>query len=356
MSDELPEDMISYFLGVREDYTLEQLHGGKVNDTWLVRSAQGERYILQKISAAVFAKPSAVMHNQRLVTAHLHSRQDSCLRFYRLICNSRGKDTRIDSKGNGWRLLSYLDNSRTLEKVDSQQQAYNLGEALAAFHRLLNNLDSGTLSDPLPHFHDTPRYLQHYREIAGSGPSGSPEERLCSQLVEQLSPVVDLFEHHKPRLSHHIIHGDPKVSNFLFSQTSEEVISLIDLDTVKPGLLLHDLGDCCRSCCNQAGEEHQQPEKIFFSAELFAALLRGYAGQANGLLKRADLELLPMAAKLISFELGLRFFTDHLEGNIYFPTSTANQNLNRALVQLHLSASIDRQSRQLQEIVSKIFF
>ncbi|WP_051309672.1 phosphotransferase enzyme family protein [Desulfogranum japonicum] len=350
-----PQDVLCFFLGPTNEYTLSHLGQGKVNDTWLVRLKSGEQYVLQKIPAAVFSNPSEVMHNQRLVTTHLKTRRNKILQFYRLISNTSGHDTCYDAEGNGWRLLSYLEQTRTLEKLETEQQAESLGAALAHFHSLLSTLDSTALFDPLPDFHNTPVYLKKYRQVAASSCVKNKEEQQCMQRIEQLQPVVNQFEKQKAKLTSHIIHGDPKVSNFLFCQEGKKVISLIDLDTVKPGLLLHDLGDCCRSCCNQAGEEHHDPEKTTFSPQIFAALLRGYASHSKILLHPEDLSLLPIAAKLISFELGIRFFTDHLQGNTYFKVTAPGQNLHRALIQFYLATSIDRQLDNLQQLVHEIF-
>ncbi len=355
MEPQSPQQALRFFLGPAIDYTLTQLGQGKVNDTWLVQLTSGEQYVLQKIPAAVFADPGQVMYNQRLVTTHLRKQTNHTLRFYQLLTNTSGQDTYYDPSGNGWRLLTYLEHSRTLEQLETPNQATSIGAALADFHNLLFNLDSTDLYDPLPNFHNTPVYLDSCRHAMASARIKSRAEHQCMRLVEQLQPVVDRFEQQKNALTRHIIHGDPKVSNFLFCRAGEQVISIIDLDTVKPGLLLHDLGDCCRSCCNRSGEDHLTPEQTTFSSDVFAALLSGYADRGPELLQPADLNLLPMAAELISFELGLRFFTDHLQGDIYFKVNTPGQNLHRALVQFHLAISVEQQQDELQRLVYDIF-
>ena len=156
-----------------------------------------------------------------------------------------------------------------------------------------------------------------------------------------------------PFYEYGVIHGDPKVANFLFDEAGERIISLFDLDTVKPGLLLHDLGDALRSCCNLAGETPADPEDARFDPGLFAAWLQGYSAEARDLLSASDLEFLVNAVALISFELGLRFYADYLEGDRYFKVASADQNLQRALTQFQLVRSIETQHDELSTLIAR---
>jgi hypothetical protein len=130
-------------------------------------------------------------------------------------------------------------------------------------------------------------------------------------------------------------------------------VALIDLDTVKPGLVHYDIGDCLRSCCNRLGEETDQLEAVQFDLDLADALLEGYLGVAGGFLSKVERGYIPEAARLISFELGLRFFCDHLQGDTYFKADYPDHNLQRALVQFQLSASIEKQLPQLKALVER---
>ncbi|HEX9714588.1 MAG TPA: aminoglycoside phosphotransferase family protein, partial [Desulfurivibrionaceae bacterium] len=146
------------------------------------------------------------------------------------------------------------------------------------------------------------------------------------------------------------IHGDPKLANILFSRDTGRAVSLIDLDTVKPGLLHYDLGDCLRSCCNPAGEEAPLTE-VSFNLAYCSAILRGYLPQVAPFFSVADYHYIYDAVRLIAFELGLRFFSDHLAGDIYFKVKRPGQNLQRAMIQFALCQSIEAQENEIRNIV-----
>ncbi len=135
------------------------------------------------------------------------------------------------------------------------------------------------------------------------------------------------------------IHGDPKMNNIMIDPATRRAVSVIDLDTVKPGLVQYDIGDCLRSCCNPLGEETERWEDVRFELDLCRPILRGYMAWARACLTPADCDFLFAAVRLIAFELGLRFFTDHLEGNVYFKAKHVEHNLVRALVQFKLTAA-----------------
>jgi Ser/Thr protein kinase RdoA (MazF antagonist) len=156
------------------------------------------------------------------------------------------------------------------------------------------------------------------------------------------------------RLQPRPIHGDPKVNNVLLDSSSGQAVALVDLDTVKPGLLHYDIGDALRSGCNPAGEETTQLASVRFDPGRCRAMLTGYLELARPILSAADLELIPTAARLLSFELGLRFFSDHLAGNRYFKCRHPGHNLERALVQFTLTERIEAQEGELEQLVREL--
>jgi hypothetical protein len=149
------------------------------------------------------------------------------------------------------------------------------------------------------------------------------------------------------------IHGDPKLANILFSRDTGQAISLIDLDTVKPGLLHYDIGDCLRSCCNPAGED-ADPAKVSFNLACCAAILRGYLPQVAPFFSVADYHYIYDAVRIIAFELGLRFFSDHLAGDVYFRVKRPGHNLHRAMVQFALCRSVEAQEAEIRAIVGDL--
>jgi Ser/Thr protein kinase RdoA (MazF antagonist) len=150
------------------------------------------------------------------------------------------------------------------------------------------------------------------------------------------------------------IHGDPKVNNVMINNSTGKAVSIVDLDTVKPGLVHYDIGDCMRSGCNPLGEDADNWEAVHFDPEIGAAILEGYLTQANVFLTDADYAHMFNAIRLLAFELGLRFFTDHLAGNIYFKVKHPNHNLLRALVQFKLTESIEAHEGEVRNIIAKM--
>jgi Ser/Thr protein kinase RdoA (MazF antagonist) len=156
------------------------------------------------------------------------------------------------------------------------------------------------------------------------------------------------------KLSLRPVHGDPKVNNVMIEKTTGRAISLVDLDTVKPGLIHYDIGDCMRSGCNPLGEETEQWEAVCFDPEIGAAILEGYLTQARNFLTEADYEYLYLSIRLLAFELGVRFFTDYLAGNVYFKVKHPQHNLQRALVQFKLTESIEAHEADIRHIIQGV--
>jgi Ser/Thr protein kinase RdoA (MazF antagonist) len=256
-----------------------------------------------------------------------------------------------------WRMLTYVEGSRTVEVPESAEQARELGQALGTFHALIHDLPVAELADTLEGFHVTPLYLAQYREAlaAYAGPVG-PELRWAQAFVAQRQELAAVLEQAREsgELRLRPIHGDPKVNNVLLDTTSGAAIGLVDLDTVKPGLVQWDIGDCLRSACNPLGEETGDWRAVRFDLALAEALLAGYLEPARLFLEEADFTYLVPAIRLIAFELGLRFLADHLAGDVYFRTSRPGHNLARALVQFRLAESIEAQQADLTELVARL--
>jgi Ser/Thr protein kinase RdoA (MazF antagonist) len=339
---------LDFFLPAASFQDLVPLGQGNINDTWRVELTDGRQLVLQRLQPTVFADPGAVMANMRIVTAHLNRNTESGISFFRLVTNPEGRDHYFDPAGHCWRLLTHIDNTRTLDSLENPAQAEEIGSLLGRFHLLTAEIDPVALVDPLPDFHITPRYLEHFDLVRSKARKENEPEAFCCRRIEELRPSAFILEQARDRLSHRVIHGDPKAANFLFATDADRAVSLIDFDTVKPGLLLHDLGDCLRSCCNSLGEGPADPAATVFEPDYFQALMAGYLRQAGHLLTPADKDLLVTAVALISFELGLRFFTDHLAGDRYFKITRPGQNLHRALVQFHLNQSISAQQGELE--------
>ncbi len=347
---------------------VEPLGQGNVNDTHLVtlRGDEGERrFVLQRLNTTVFSAPERVMGNLATITAHMGQKLQhpgaaaGRWELPRPIPPRASDRAWLELDGEVWRALSFIEDTVGCEAVADAGQAHELGRGLGIFHDLLSDLPAAELADTLEGFHVTPRYLAEHRVVLERvGSLADDDGRLAWALafVRDREDQVDLLEAAARRgeISPRPIHGDPKIGNVLFDATTGRAVALIDLDTVKPGLLHYDIGDALRSGCNPLGEEAADPAQVRFDLDLAAALLEGYMGAAGASLTAADRHWIPTAARLISFELGLRFLTDHLAGDVYFRTGRRGHNLQRALVQFQLCASIEAQLPALTALVQRL--
>jgi hypothetical protein len=336
---------------------------GNVNDTFLVAldSPEGKRFVLQRLNPQVFRRPELVMRNLRIFSEHARRRLERTplspgrrWETPQVLAGRDGQDHYLDLHGSFWRALSFLEEAETFDTVKDAVHAQEVGYALGLFHYLLSDLPARRLADTLPGFHFTPRYLRHFDEVlARHGAPLSPEAAHGLRFVSRRRALARVLEDARDRgkLTLRPIHGDPKVNNVLLDTGTGQAVSLVDLDTVKPGLVHYDIGDCLRSGCNPLGEETEQWEQVHFEPDLCRAILGGYLSWAKGFLMASDYDHLYEAVRLIAFELGLRFLTDYLEGDVYFKVNHREHNLLRALVQFKLTESIESQAAGLRAII-----
>jgi Ser/Thr protein kinase RdoA (MazF antagonist) len=339
---------------------------GNVHDTFLVTlDATGEEhFILQRINTQVFRRPGLVMRNMRTCTEHVRARLQNVpltsgrrWEVPRVLLTHDGQDHWIDPGGSFWRAISYIDAAQPFDTIQDAEHAREVGIAVGMFHSLISDLPAERLFDTLEGFHVTPRYLLHFDQVLEkNGASQTPEVAYGLRCVSQRRAWAHVLEAAKAqgRLRLRPIHGDPKVNNVMIDTASRQAISIVDLDTVKPGLIQYDVGDCLRSCCNPLGEETARWEEVRFDTDLCRVMLQGYLSRARDFLTENDYAYLYDALRLIAFELGLRFLTDYLEGNVYFKVKYPGQNLARALVQFRLTESIEAQEGVIDAIVQEL--
>jgi Ser/Thr protein kinase RdoA (MazF antagonist) len=352
---------------VRQGHILaiEPYGEGNLNDTFLVLMQGGERahFVLQRINTHVFAKPELIMLNLRVFSDHLRQKQGKTQDTRKwvvpyVISAQDGRDYYIDDAGGFWRAQTFVANAVCYQTIQGIDHAREAGYALGRFHALISDLDPTRLHDTLEGFHIAPRYLDHFDRVLERRDAAHTSSRVAYGLdfVEARRDWASVLEDAKARgdLVTRPIHGDPKINNFMIDKHTGQAISLVDLDTVKPGLVHYDIGDCLRSCCNPLGEETDRLDEVFFDTALCRAILEGYLDQASQFLSDQDRAYLYDAIRLIAFELGLRFFTDHLEGNVYFKARHPEHNLMRALVQFKLTESIEAQADDIRTIIHQL--
>ena len=356
-----PRAALLHFFAPLEIAGVSQFGNGNINDSWLVTGQDGARWLLQRLNPHVFANGEGVMRNMRIVTDHLREQVKQCgikpaeMQIFSMATGRDGSDYYQAPDSSCYRLISYIANTSSFQQLESEEQAAELGRKLGLFHRLLATLEPSRLVDPLPDFHNTPRCLAKLDQaLATSWRQMSAELEFCCRFTESRRGLVTVLTKDSERLSSRIIHADPKVANFLFDHSKLRAISLVDLDTVKVGLTLHDLGDALRSCCLTTGEESRPDHGLHFSPNFFVAWVRGYLGEYGLRLTNGDLGRIVAATMLITFELGLRFLTDFLEGDKYFKVHDPQHNLRRAVIQFRAVAEIEKHAEQLEQEVIRL--
>ena len=348
---------------------VEPTGDGNVNDTYLAifrTTFSEERFIVQRINKKVFPRPEYIMRNMRAVTEHVHQRlerdahmADRIWQLPRIIPAKDGCDFVTDSDGEYWRAISLIASAHSFSQVQGMEHAHEAGFVLGHFQKVISDLSVDGLLDTLEGFHITPQYLAKL-DAALQTPDGqarlnsSLEAQRCHQFIEKRRQWCSVLEEARQRgeLQLRPVHGDPKISNIMIDDATGKGTCIVDLDTVKPGLIHYDFGDCLRSSCNPAGEEAMDLRRVVFDTDLCDAIVKGYMVHAREFLTDADRHYLYDSVRLIAFELGLRFFADYIAGDVYFKVRCDGQNLNRARVQFKLTESIEAREQAIRRILS----
>ncbi len=337
---------------------------GNINDTFLVTldSSEQQHFVLQRINTQVFRQPKLIMQNMCIFTEHVRQKLQSTPLNRRwevpqVLLTKNEEDHWRDADGSFWRAISFIEDSQSFDTMHDRSHAQEIGYALGMFHNLISDLPPEKLADTLQGFHITPLYLQQYNQaLATTKVPKTPEVNYCLEFVSDRQTFAHILENAKTQgiLPLRLMHGDPKINNVMFDTATQQAVSVIDLDTVKPGLVHYDIGDCLRSGCNPVGEETQNFQSVYFDTDLCQRILAGYLSVAKAFLTANDYAYIYDAIRLITFELGLRFFTDYLAGNVYFKVKYPEHNLARAMVQFKLTESIESQETQIRKIIEDI--
>lgn len=334
---------------------------GNVNDTFQLTYDQGGirlHYVLQRINSNVFKDPVAVMENVARVTDHIlckirAANAQTRKRTIRLLHAHDGKPYAFDSRGNCWRAYIFVEHARAYEVLDSPEQAFRIAQGFGEFQKQLVDLE-GRLNETIPDFHNTPKRVNALEAAVKADACGrvkmvQKEIDFVLSRKEECGKLLALNV--EGAIPERITHNDTKANNILIDDLSGEAICVIDLDTVMPGLVLYDFGDMVRSGANPAEEDEQDLNRVGMKFDMYEALYDGFISSAGGFLTEAEKEMLPFSAKLITLEIGLRFLTDFIMGDVYFKTRRPNQNLDRCRTQFKMVESIEAQMNKMQALL-----
>lgn len=338
---------------------------GHINDTYLmgyeIDNKECVRYILQRINKNVFPKPEEVMENVVNVTTHLHKKilengGDPYRETLNIIPTKSGMSYYKESEDNYWRGLIFITDATSYDVAETPEEFYQSAVAFGRFQSLLADFPAEELHETIKNFHNTKSRFDAFKkaleeDVADRAKYVKDEIQFVLDREKDASYFVDLIDKHEIPIR--VTHNDTKLNNIMIDNETHEGICVIDLDTTMPGLAMYDFGDSIRFGASTGEEDEKDLSKVSCSMELFEAYTKGFIEGCDGKLTEKEIELLPMGAKVITYECGMRFLTDYLQNDVYFKTSRKEHNLDRARTQFKLVADMEKKWNQMQSIVKK---
>ena len=336
---------------------LEVVHGGHINDTYLAAG----KYIIQRINRFVFPRPDYIMENMVGVTRYLRQRVlekggDPDREILQIVPTVQGAPIFVDASGNHWRCTRHIAGTLSFETPDSPDMLEEAGRAFGAFQAMLSGYPAATLHEIIKDFHNTPARVQQLRDAASRDPKGrlkevAAEMDFALSRAERAGLLMGMLE--QGQLPLRVTHNDTKLSNILFDAATRKAVCVIDLDTVMPGLTAFDFGDSIRAGASTAAEDEANLDKVRFDLGLFQAYTQGFLSSAGAALTPAELDTLPDGAWAMTYEVGIRFLADYLNGDVYFRTARPGHNLDRCRNQFHLVKQMEEHRAQMGRMVSQ---
>lgn len=336
---------------------------GHINDTYrvtlLMEDGSSKRYILQRINHSIFRDPVKLMDNISRITRHI---QDKVIlqggnvkkQSINVILTAEG-DNYLLNEGSYYRCYDFIEGVSSYDMVEGPDDFYKSGKALGKFQELLSDFDGRTLHETIRDFHNTEKRFEDFCRAVEQDPLGRVQE--CAEEIRffkerKLDTGVINRLIGRGVLPIRVTHNDTKYNNVMIDDVTREAVCLVDLDTVMPGVSLYDFGDSIRSGATTALEDERDLSKVRFDLTLFKAYTEGYLSNAS-FLTPEEIDYLPFAAKIMTYECGLRFLKDHIEGDIYYKTDRLAHNLDRARTQIKLVQDMERDFQQMMEIVKE---
>ncbi len=351
------KDIVFQFIEKDDNVKVEPLGKGHINDSYKVENGYAE-YVLQRINHYVFKNVDQLQDNIFRVTKHIRQKlqeqgvKDVERRVLTLVPTHDGALYYKDNEGNYWRITKYIKDSKSYEEINADL-AYRAGMAFGDFQKSLADLPGEPLYETIPNFHNMETRLETFRE---SGKANKAER--LDKVVDLVKEIEDRAEemckperlHREGKLLKRINHCDTKVNNVLFDE-NDQVLCVVDLDTVMPGYVLSDFGDFIRTGANTGAEDDKNLDNVSVNLDIFEAYAKGYLKHAVSFLTDVEIDNLAFGAKLLTYMQMVRFFTDYLDGDVYYKISYPEHNLVRTKAQFKLLQSLEENFDAMQQIV-----
>ena len=321
--------------------SVTSLGNGHINDTYLVVTDSG-RYVLQRINTHVFKSPDQLMHNIKAVTDYMHSRMQ--------VITTREGDLCAVTPNGHWRMMTYIENSYTCEQIESSEQFREIGRAYGSFIHDLAGFPAEDLYETIEGFHDTRHRFEQLMQACEADPVGRKhtalaELRFACEREKDTDVLNDCVR--RDEIPVRVTHNDTKINNVLLDKDKGKAVCVIDLDTVMLGLAVNDFGDAIRSGASTGKEDEGDLEKIRLDLDLYRSYAAGFIAGCPDLTEK-EIELMPVGAKLMALECGIRFLTDYIEGDHYFKTAYPEHNLIRCRAQFRLVQEMEEHWEEMQ--------
>ena len=350
-------DVVFQFIDKDENVKVEPLGKGHINDSYRVATADKE-YVLQRINHNIFKNVHELQNNIHRVTSHIRAKliekgvTDVERRVITLIPTHEGALYYKDNNGDYWRLMIFIKDSKSYEEINPDL-AYRAGMAFGEFQKALEDIPGEPLFETIPNFHNMENRLEAFRESVKANKAGRLDE--VSDLVKEIEDRAEEMckaerMHREGKLPKRINHCDTKVNNILFDN-DDQVICVVDLDTVMPGFVLSDFGDFIRTGANTGAEDDKNLDNVSVNLDIFEAYAKGYLKHAASFLTDAEIDNLPYGAKLLTYMQTVRFFTDYIDGDTYYKIAYPEHNLVRTKAQFKLLQSLEENYEKMQQIV-----
>lgn len=324
---------------------------GHINNTYLVTTDSGKRYILQKVSDAF--EIHNLMKNIDAVTSFMALKADNPERQMQLI-HTTANENFYSIEGDNYRMFNFVENSICLDAPDSPEDFYESAVSFGKFQKLLEDFPATTLTEPIKNFHNTPDRFRIFKETVAADKvgraSGVRTEIDFALAHEEIGGILQSLRD-SGKLPVRVTHNDTKLNNVLFDKDTRKSLCVIDLDTVMPGLSLYDFGDAIRFGAATAKEDEKDLSKMTIDLDMFRAFTKGYISSCN--LTDNEIDCLVLGAITMTLECGVRFLTDYLDGDNYFRTSYEGQNLDRCRTQFKLVSEMENRREEMEQIVKE---
>ncbi len=352
--EEKIEQIVSRFVLDGRAEIMRPYGGGHINRTYLIQTDTGRRYVLQRINQTVFKNPKELMENVAAICDFLSERVNDPRECLHLRKTVDGNNYLTDSDGECYRIYDFVEDSLSLDQAESTEDFYQSAVGIGKFQNMLDSFPAESLHETIPDFHNTPVRYEKFHKVISEDPlnrAAEVKEEIEFLLKREEEAGILQKKREAGILPVRVTHNDTKLNNILLDAKTRKALCVIDIDTVMPGLTAYDFGEAIRTGASTAAEDEADLSKVEVDLELYRIFTEGFLNTCDVLTKE-EIASLPVGAKLMTLENGMRFLTDYLEGDVYFAIAHEKHNLLRSRAQLKLVRDTEKKWDKILNLFS----